>query len=99
MLREGLVRGAAPTLEVLSLGARNATRQSSDLLPYLPRYRPFFSALPKDVEEMDLKVLKVPLADLECVTQMLLKIKAQTWVLKSHKGESVAILRIILSQY
>lgn len=86
IVREGTSRGVTPTVEVLSLAAKNPTRHSSDLLPYLPMYRRFFASLPTEVAEMELRVTKILLSDVECVTNTLVKGRGPMWQLKIKKG-------------
>lgn len=74
LLRDGVSRGPAPTVEVLSLGPKNPIRQSSDVLPYLKRFRSFFTAPVKTFDEMELRVLKIPLSDVECITKTVFKV-------------------------
>lgn len=74
LIREGVSRDFARTVEVLSLGSKNPTRQPSDLLPYLPSYRSLFDVLVQTVDEMELKILRVPLDDVECITKTVLKV-------------------------
>ena len=93
--REGVSKGLAPTLEVLSMGARNSTRHSSDLLPYLPRFRPFFAKLPTEVAEMDMSVVKVPLTDVEALLNHSVRFRGPPWYLKIKKG----IFRSVASRY
>lgn len=85
-MREGVSKGQAPTVELLSLGAKNPIRNATELLPYLPRYRQFFVALPTEVAEMELRVLKVPLSDILAVTGTIVKVKGPTWYLGIKKG-------------
>ena len=94
-MREGASRGLAPNIEVLSLGAKNPTRHSSDLLPYLPRYRSLFADLPADLEEMELKLIKVPVTELESVTQTSVKVKGPVWYLKIQKGTLNVIIKFV----
>ena len=84
--REGVSRGLTPYVETLSLGAMNPTRHNSDILPYLPSYRPFFDKLPTEVAAMELKIIKVPLQDIECVTDTVVKVRGPMWHLKIKKG-------------
>ena len=86
LLREGISRGPAPTLEVLSVQSKAPARQSSDLLPYIQEFRPLFAPLPSNAGDMDLKVLKVPLSDVECITKTVVKVKGPSWYLKVKKG-------------
>lgn len=75
ILREGISRGISPTVDVLSIGLRNPVRQLYDLLPFLPEFRSFLDGLPSSAAEMDLKIQKVGLNDIECVTKTLVKVK------------------------
>lgn len=74
LLREGVSRGLVPTVEVLSIGLTTRNRQSVDILPYLPKFRNQFAALPTKPEEMKLKVVHVPFSDIECITKTIVKI-------------------------
>lgn len=74
LLREGVSRGLVPTVELLSLGAKNPARHPSDLLPYLPKFRPLFTKPPTEVAEMELKVLKIPLSDIDSVTKTVVQL-------------------------
>ena len=61
-------------IEVLSLGQKNRSHEPSDRLPYLPHFKSFFPSLPKKVAEMEMKVTKIPLSDIECVTKTIVKV-------------------------
>ncbi|KAL8729550.1 MAG: hypothetical protein Q9166_004630 [cf. Caloplaca sp. 2 TL-2023] len=74
LLRDSISRGIAPTVEVLSLSRRNPSPDPSDLLPYVPKFRRFFTPLPSEMAEMDLKVSKIPLNDVECFTKTVVKV-------------------------
>lgn len=86
LIREGVSRSLASTVDVLTLGPKNPTRQPSDLLPYLPRYRLFFTALVKTVDEMELKVVRVALDDVECLTKTVLKVIMKTLRLQAERS-------------
>lgn len=73
LLREGITRIQAPALHVLELGRVDAARSSSDILPYIPQFRQFFSPLPQKRSELRLRATTVPLADVECITQTIIK--------------------------
>lgn len=79
-------KGLTPTLELLSLGRRNPTRHPSDLLPYLPKFRPLFEKLPTDIAEMELKVLKIPLGDIDTVTKTVIQVRGPIWHLRIKNG-------------
>lgn len=76
----------APTLELLSLGSKNPVRHLSDHLPCLPRYRTLFAKLPTEVAEMELKVLKISLNDLESVTKTVIQVRESVWHLLIKRG-------------
>ena len=86
LLHEGVGGGSAPTTEVLSIGSTATVRQSSDLLPYLPRLRQCFTPLAQTPAEMGLRAIKVPVNDIEAVTKPILKVRGPTWTLKGSKG-------------
>ncbi|KAL8735712.1 MAG: hypothetical protein Q9181_002715 [Wetmoreana brouardii] len=73
VLRDNISRGAGSTVELLYIGHLNPVREANELLPYIPKFRPFFAALPRNMAEMDIKVLKVPLTDIEAITRTILK--------------------------
>lgn len=73
LLREGSVTGAAPMVHVLEIRTRRDQRDSTDLLPYLPKYRKLFSSLPQNKRHISTKVLHIPVADLECLTSTIVK--------------------------
>ena len=79
-------KSLTPTLELLSLGARNPTRHTSDLLPYLTKFRPLFAKLPTEIAEMEFKVLKIPLSDLDSVTKTAVQVRGPLWYLRIKKG-------------
>ena len=79
LLREGVTKGAAPAIELLSLGAKNPNRHLTDLLPYLPDFRHLFAALPTEVAEMELKILKVPISDIDCLTKTVVQVRGPIW--------------------
>lgn len=74
VLRESVSRGVAPIIELLSISHLNHAREASDLLPYLPTFRRLFAPLPSRIVEMDLKVVKVPLNDIELFTKTIVKV-------------------------
>ncbi|KAF6221727.1 hypothetical protein HO133_001695 [Letharia lupina] len=90
LLREGVSKGLAPTLELLSLGAKNPTRNPGDLLPYLPKFRPLFAKLPTEVAEMELKVLKIPLSDIDSVTKTIVQIGTDKLLKHSEEATKIA---------
>lgn len=69
LLREGATGGAAPTLHVLGIKTQRDQRDSTDLLPYIPKFRKLFTELPQSKKYISTKTLYIPVSDLECVTQ------------------------------
>ena len=86
LTREGVSKGSTPTVELLSMAAKNPTRHSSDLLPYLPRFRSFYGPLPTAIAEMELKIIRVPLQDVEALLNHVIKVNRPVWCFKFHKG-------------
>ena len=74
LLREGATRDVGPSLQVLEIGHTYGTRKDSDLLPYLPEFRKFFASLPNRKSSMKLKAASIPLSDVQCLTQTLVKV-------------------------
>jgi len=73
LLREGATGGAAPTLHVLGIKTVRELRDSTDLLPYTPQFRKLFTELPQTKKYISTKTLYIPVSDLECVTQTIMK--------------------------
>lgn len=74
LLPNSVTRGPAPTVRVLSLGSKNQSRRPDDALPYIKEYKRYFSPLPKNLEEMELKFLVVPLSDVVCITKTVVQV-------------------------
>lgn len=91
LLREGVNRSQPPTVELISLGAKNPVRHASDLLPYLPKFRQFFSPLPTEAAEMELKILKIPLSDVTSVTGTTVQSRGPTWTLAFRRGTYIQL--------
>jgi antiviral helicase SKI2 len=72
LLRDGFSKGAEPTLPVLEIST-NKKRGPSDLLPYLEAFAHLFTPLPQSVKELSIRVTIVPISDVECVTETLIK--------------------------
>ena len=75
LLHEGIGGGSSPTIEVLSMGSSGATRQSSDLLPFVPKFKHFFTALPRTPAEMSLNRIRISLSDVERITKTTVKVR------------------------
>ena len=85
LLREGASRGPPPMVELLSLGAKNQSHHPSDLLPCLPKFRPLFPNLPTEIAEMELKVLQMPLSQIDSVTKTIVQVRRPFWHLQIKK--------------
>ncbi|TVY37961.1 putative ATP-dependent RNA helicase [Lachnellula subtilissima] len=73
LLRDGITKGAAPTVHVLELKTQRDQRDSTDLLPNLPDFRPKFTKLPQAKKHIAWKVLQIPLHDIEYLTKTVVK--------------------------
>lgn len=73
LLKEGATSGPAPMVHVLEIRTRRDQRDSTDLLPYLPKFRKQFTPLPQSKKHISTKTLLIPIGDLECVTKTLVK--------------------------
>jgi hypothetical protein len=68
LLREGATSGPAPTVHVLEIRTRRDQRDSTDLLPYLPKFRSLFTRLPlQHKKSIVTKALHIPVSDIEYV--------------------------------
>ena len=74
-----MTKGPVPAIELFSLRAKTPNRHLTDLLPYLPDFRHLFAALPTEVAEMELKFLKVPISDIDCLTQTFVQVRGPIW--------------------
>jgi antiviral helicase SKI2 len=87
VVSEGVAGGSIPRLQVLEFGLVNPKRHASDILPYLPTFRKLFAPLPAAHSDMELRIHKIPVSDLECVTSTVVKIGGPTWYLNIKKGK------------
>ncbi|PYI33912.1 antiviral helicase [Aspergillus indologenus CBS 114.80] len=85
IVREGIGGGATPTIQVLEIGRIGSRRHPSDILPFLPEFRHRFQSLPTRAADMTLKTSKVPLTDLECITNTMIKLGGPIWYLNIKK--------------
>jgi antiviral helicase SKI2 len=73
LLRDGAVAGTPPTVHVLEIKPQRDQRDSTDLLPYLPKFRTTFTKLPQTKKHIAWKTLQVPVSNIECLTGTVLK--------------------------
>lgn len=78
--------GPNPVIQILEIGKLASKRHPSEILPFLPAFRGFLNPLPTRAADMTLKVFKIPITDIECVTNTLVKISGPTWYLNIKKG-------------
>ncbi|GCB25056.1 putative ATP-dependent RNA helicase C550.03c [Aspergillus awamori] len=88
IVREGVSGGQTPSIQVLEIGRLGHKRHPSDILPFLPMFKHLLQTLPTRAADMALKSYKVPLLDLECVTNTLVKLGGPTWYLNIKKEAS-----------
>ncbi|KAJ5776932.1 hypothetical protein N7520_000178 [Penicillium odoratum] len=79
LMKEGVSGGPVPYLQIYEIGTISSKRHPSDILPFLPIFRPYFQALPPNSASMHLKTIRVPLEDLECVTNTQVKVGGPVW--------------------
>ena len=90
LARDGIPRGDDPTLPVLEI-ATGKKKAMSDDLPYLGSFAHYFTPLPKSFKELTLRTVFVPLSDIECVTETLVKSDAPFKALSNKKeGKQLA---------
>ncbi|KAL0937848.1 ATP-dependent RNA helicase [Colletotrichum truncatum] len=63
----------SPTLHVCEIRLMRETRDSTDLLPFMPAFRKYFTPLPQAKKHIRIKTLHVPLSDVECLTRYMTK--------------------------
>nr|POE89814.1 putative atp-dependent rna helicase [Quercus suber] len=75
LLRDGVSRGAANSVQVLEIVYRsNRKRQDADFLPYLQRMRRRFVDLPQTDAEMQMRLMYIPLDNVDALTSTQLQI-------------------------
>jgi antiviral helicase SKI2 len=86
LLRDGISRSGSSVqvLEVLYKGARK--RQDPDFLPYLPRFRRHFIPLPQTETEIQLRLMMIPLSDVEALTGSHVQIDVEGVLRKDEKA-------------
>lgn len=76
LLKEGATSGPNPMLHVLEFRLTRQprpSRDSTDLLPYLPKYRKMFTRLSEGKNHVVQKACQVPVSELECLTKTTVK--------------------------
>lgn len=73
LLKEGATKANVPTVHVLEIRAGRDQRDSTDMLPYLPSFRPLFTPLSQPSKSIMTKTQFVLVSDIECVTGTVLK--------------------------
>ncbi|GAM87998.1 hypothetical protein ANO11243_060270 [Dothideomycetidae sp. 11243] len=91
LLREGTSKGQSATVQVLEFGWKQFKRQDADLLPYLPRFRRRFVALPHKDSDLKLRQMLVSVQDIECMTRTILT--ADVSAVQAKSPEAVKALR------
>lgn len=56
-----------PSVHVLEIRTHRDTRNSTDLLPFMPAFRAMYTPLPQNKRQIQYKTVHVPIADVECV--------------------------------
>ncbi|KIW08108.1 uncharacterized protein PV09_01045 [Verruconis gallopava] len=89
LVREGLSRGDNPTLPILEISS-NKKKSMSDDLPYLGSFAHLFTPLPKTFKELTLKTSFIPLSDVECVTETVIKSEVTFKALNKKDAKQLA---------
>ena len=79
--------GLPPSVHILEIGTLSDKRHPTDILPFLPHMRPLFQQLPTTATDMSLRSVKIPLADIECVTGTQVRFNGPIWYLNIRKGK------------
>ncbi|KAL4778196.1 armadillo-type protein [Aspergillus varians] len=77
--------GPSPVIQILEIGKLASKRHPSEILPFLPAFRGFLNPLPTRAIDMNLKVFKIPITDIECVTNTSVKLGGPSWYLNIRK--------------
>jgi antiviral helicase SKI2 len=85
IVKEGIGGGPTPSIQVFDIGTTSDRRHPSDILPFLPAFRGLCKPLPTDAADRNLKVYRIPLSDVECVTNTMIKISGPIWYLNITK--------------
>jgi antiviral helicase SKI2 len=100
LVEDGLKTGpGAPYLKVLQLSDIDAKRHAPDMLPYLPEFRHLFSPLPTTADRLKHSVTQVPLDDVECLTETVVRIKGAHWYIKIPREQKAFAEGPFLQQY
>ena len=67
------IQAPNPEIAVLEIRTLRETRDSTDILPFLPAFRSLFSPLPQGKKQIQHKALRVPLSEVECLTKHVTK--------------------------
>jgi len=94
IVREGVSGGATPSVQVLEIGTISTKRHPSDILPFLPGFRHLLQSLPQRAAQMTLKTCKIPLTDVECLTNTMVKTGGPIWYLNIKKGSVIQHLTV-----
>jgi antiviral helicase SKI2 len=62
-----------PSIHVLELRVVRGTRNSTDLLPFIPAFRSLYTSLPQGKRQIQFKTCHVPITDVECLTKTVTK--------------------------
>ncbi|CCU76706.1 hypothetical protein BGHDH14_bgh06440 [Blumeria hordei DH14] len=73
LLKDGVVGGTTPSVHVLEIRTKRDSRDTTDLLPYMPKFRKLFTQLPQSKVLIYTKPHHIPVSHIECVTKTTLK--------------------------
>ncbi|QSZ36997.1 hypothetical protein DSL72_009089 [Monilinia vaccinii-corymbosi] len=73
LLRDGALDVNGPSIHVLEIRTRRDQWDTTDLLPFMPKFRGKFTKLPQLKKHVTTKTFHIPVNDLECVTDTIVK--------------------------
>ena len=97
LIREGTSRGPNPSIEVLALRPKNSSYQASDILPHLSQFTRFFAQIARTIDEMDIKIVRIPLSDIDYMTKTIVKVEIDGMLKaddEGHKTEAAELSKV-----
>lgn len=73
LIKEGAASGGVGTVHILEICTKKDSRDLTDLLPYLPKFRKIFTNPPDIKKSLHTKPLQIPVTNIECVTKTILR--------------------------
>ncbi|KAI9860242.1 MAG: hypothetical protein M1824_003242 [Vezdaea acicularis] len=94
LVREPTSKGANSSAHILELATTVEKRQTGDMLPYLPAFRSYFTELSETLEAR-LRVVEVPLSEVECFTNTISKVQMSLSQFRKDKGIETSTINML----